>query len=71
MEHQDQSDFVGTISQKLSDEPMRRLWRSMAQEYSRPDGGPDAAVEWLRAEQLHLHDRVERSITQLANQIEE
>lgn len=71
MDAESQSEFVDKLSRNLNSEPMRRLWRSMAQEYTRPDGGPDAAAEWLRAEQLNLQDRVERSLIQLANQIEE
>ena len=71
MEHEAQSNFTDVMSRSLNNEPMRRLWKSMAQEYDRPDGGPDAAVEWLRAEQLQLQDRVQRSLAQLANQIED
>ena len=65
-----QMKFSEMISSRLVTESTRSIWRSMAQEYERSDGGPDAAVEWLTAEQIRFRERVDRSLGQLADQVE-
>ncbi len=70
MNEEEQITFTEMVRQGLTTEPTRGLWSSMAQEYDRTDGGPNEAVEWLKAQQIHLHDRVQKSLRDLKNQIE-
>ena len=57
--------FSEIVAARLTSEDSRSLWIPVAQELDRPDGGPDAAKEYLDAQRQGLEERVKNLLEQL------
>ena len=60
------SDLVG---KKLQSEEERSLWIPLAQEFDRPGGGPESAIQYLDAERQRLEERVKNLLEQARVQL--
>ncbi len=53
------------VSARLREINERDLWLPMQNELLRPDGGPDACVEYLEAERARFVERVREALDRL------
>ena len=61
--------FSELVGSRLSSEDSWSLWIPVAQELDRPDGGPEAAKEYLDAQRQGLEERTRNLLEQVKKQL--